>query len=681
LPNLLPFPAELAITIANGEVWLAIGLALLLGVGCLAFGIWVSRTVGLLRLDAPAGEILGVGLGAGLMVLAAWWAAIWSGGRSSFTPVAVGFAIAIAFAIARRARRVRGPSGVFLEGHRLAGKAKPLQRSRRTSFLLTGTASSVFIVAVALLYGSTMVRSARDGLQPVEFNDEAFYSVLGRDVANTGIENNLSASGFPQADLAGLPSQTWYHWGEIWLSSWVITIFGTTPIAARYFVVLPIVLLAAATLTGTLVRRATRTGSRRAFLFGCASCLFLAPIPVIPGPFFSFWAVGMIFGITLYGLSAVAVLLALYGVTVLGSRDASWPLAGYVASVVAFILPAHIAVALLALVGTFAVWAIRITRSILAARMPTVSAIWRRTLFASSVLIVVTVAWGILTGHSVGGGDRSSSTLVSPFNESWRASVLIVMLGSGLFLAILVAWPFLRRAEPSNADLYAGTVVLLVAGAILWGARIADFTMFYLFFAGIAVIATPVAAIAVRALWERLRATRHLRLAFGLVVLCVVQLDFGVVAGIFRLQSFGPYATQPSIPVKLLDAIRRLPSHAELAYACQPFEEVAFGTPRLISIDAHTSRRVVPMCFTAEVLSVLTGGNMSDHVPSLYFQVAPQRALYPNVTARPSSAAVTGFLRDHGIDYIYADPRHPNSLVDDAIPIVVVGEFKILRIP
>ena len=231
------------------------------------------------------------------------------------------------------------------------------------------------------------------------------------------------------------------------------------------------------------------------------------------------------------------------------------------------------------------------------------------------------------------------------------------------------------------ADLYAGTVVLLVAGAILWGARIADFTMFYLFFAGIAVIATPVAAIAVRDLWEHLRATRHLRLAFGLVVLCVVQLDFGVVAGIIRLQSFGPYAIQPSIPVKLLDAIRRLPSNAELAYACQPFEEVAFGTPRLISIDAHTSRRVVPMCFTAEVVTVLTGGNMSDQVPSLYFQVAPQRALYPNVTARPSSAAVTVFLRDHGIDYIYADSRHPNSLVDDAIPIVVVGDFEILRIP
>ena len=52
----------------------------------------MARTVGLLRSDAPAGETLGVGLASGLMVLAAWWAAIWSEGRSSFTPVALGFA-------------------------------------------------------------------------------------------------------------------------------------------------------------------------------------------------------------------------------------------------------------------------------------------------------------------------------------------------------------------------------------------------------------------------------------------------------------------------------------------------------------------------------------------------------------------------------------------------------------
>src|SRR5260221_14511903 len=99
------FADELAITIGNGEVRLSICLALLFGAGCLVFGTWLARTVGLLRPSAPAGETLGVGLASGLMVLAAWWAAIWSGGRSSFTVVAIGFALAVGLAVARRRGR------------------------------------------------------------------------------------------------------------------------------------------------------------------------------------------------------------------------------------------------------------------------------------------------------------------------------------------------------------------------------------------------------------------------------------------------------------------------------------------------------------------------------------------------------------------------------------------------
>ena len=69
-------------------------------------------------------------------------------------------------------------------------------------------------------------------------------------------------------------------------------------IAGRYLVVLPVLLLAAASLTGTVVRRLARTDSRRAYVFGVLACLFLAPIPLVPGPFFSLWAIGLIFGIT-----------------------------------------------------------------------------------------------------------------------------------------------------------------------------------------------------------------------------------------------------------------------------------------------------------------------------------------------------------------------------------------------
>ena len=137
---------------------------------------------------------------------------------------------------------------------------------------------------------------------------------------------------------------------------------------------LPVLLLAAAALTGTLVRRMNGTASRAAFLFGFLACLFLAPIPLISGPFFSVWAAGLIFGITVFGLAAVAVLFALYCLAVLGTRRPTWPLAGFVGSAAAFILPAHVVIALLALVGVGSVWAIRIVRSLLAThRLPAVS--------------------------------------------------------------------------------------------------------------------------------------------------------------------------------------------------------------------------------------------------------------------------------------------------------------------
>ena len=61
--------AELPITLADGAVWLSIGQGLLIGAICLLFGVWVARFVGLLGADAPAGEMLGVGLASGLLVL------------------------------------------------------------------------------------------------------------------------------------------------------------------------------------------------------------------------------------------------------------------------------------------------------------------------------------------------------------------------------------------------------------------------------------------------------------------------------------------------------------------------------------------------------------------------------------------------------------------------------------
>jgi hypothetical protein len=193
LDFLQTFPHELAITIANGEVWLSLLLALAFGAGCWAFGTWVARAVGVLRPEAPAGEYLGVGLASGLIVIACWWAAIWSGGRSSFTPVAVGFAVAIVLALTRRARVARRATPETT----VADVGAPPPLSRR-SFALTAVAAGAFVVVVGLLYGSTLTLSPRDGAQPLERIDTTFYSVLGRDLATTGTETSIPPSGFSQ---------------------------------------------------------------------------------------------------------------------------------------------------------------------------------------------------------------------------------------------------------------------------------------------------------------------------------------------------------------------------------------------------------------------------------------------------------------------------------------------------
>src|SRR4029078_3023064 len=128
---------------------------------------------------------------------------------------------------------------------------------------------------------SSLDTGLRDGVAPLEVMDTAYYAILGRDLAQTGTETIYSPAGF--ARIEGLPDQTWYHWGEAWLAAATITLFGAAPLDARHFIVLPLVLLAAAAMTGTLVRRLTGATSAGAFLFGFIACLFLAPIPIIAG--------------------------------------------------------------------------------------------------------------------------------------------------------------------------------------------------------------------------------------------------------------------------------------------------------------------------------------------------------------------------------------------------------------
>jgi hypothetical protein len=668
--------SELGITMADGTVWSSIGQGLVFGAICLLFGIWIARFVGLLSADSPAGETLGVGVASGLLVLAAWWAAIASGGRSSFTPVAVGFGIAIAVAVVRWRRSAAGAAITTEVSESVADESTSRSMHRR-NLIVAVLAGGVFIVAVALLYGSTLVQSPRDGVQPLEVMDEAYYSILGADLAKTGTETIYSPSGF--AVLDGLPTQTWYHWGEMWLEAAVITVFGTSPLDARHLVVLPLLVLAAASLTGTVVRRMTGSRSRGAFLFGFIACLFLAPVPLLPGPHFSSWAVGLIFGITLYGLATVAVLLAMYGLAILGSLRPNWALSTFVGSAAALIVPAHVVIALLALVGVGSVWAIRIGQSLLATRrLPVVAPVWRRTFIATGVAVAATVAWGLLTGH--GAVSSGASAGVTPFNASWRDSVAIITLGAGAFLAIIVAWLIVRRGATIEADVYLGTAALVVAGALVWGALLADIFTFHVFFAAIAVFATPAAAVAVWSFWLRLRASGHARLGIVVLVLCGTQLELGVAIGVVQLQSFGPHE-YPPVPSAILANIRDLPTDAKLAYACRPLEELTFWDARLLGVDAHTGHRIVPMCFQADFFGQLIGGLKSADTPNRLFLRAPQNALYPDSTAQPSAASIASFLKTNGIDYIYADALHPNSLVPDAIPIATSGDTRVLRIP
>ena len=659
--------AEFALTVSNGDIWRSIAIGLLLGGFCLALGTWVARRVGFLGRDAPVAETFGVGLATGLIVLASWWAAVASGGRSAFTPVALGFAAAIGLALVR-------PVGPREDEPRAAA---PAHTSDRAGWILAVVLGSAFVAGVALLYGSTMVLSPRDGVQPIEFMDVAFYSILGADLGRTGTETFISTSGFAQ--VADVPAQVWYHWGELWLASLAVNLLGITSLAARSFVVLPVLLLAAATLTGTLVRRVTGTTSRGAFVFGFLACLFLAPVPLVSGPFFGDWAVGLIFGITLYGLAAVAALLAMYGLTVLTDRPATWALAGFVGTAFAVLLPAHLILALLAVVGVGAA-VDRPCRPVAPGDRPPAGRL--AALATDAGLDRGRAAGDPGLGHAHRAWSRGQRGVGRRLGvqRTWRDTLLVVLVGAGAYLAIGAAWFLARREASLEVGLYVGAIALLGAGALAWGLRLADFNMFHVFFGGLVVFGTPVAAIAAWSLWLRLRATGRRSLALVVILLCFTQIEFAASLGILRLQRFGPGNYEP-VPLSLLAAIRDLPADAKVAYACQPGEEQSVWDPRLLAIGAHTDRRIVPMCFEADALRQLVGGEPTFDDISPLFVAAPQRALFPTASARPSADAVVAFMQANGIDYIYADRVHPNVLVPDATPIATDGEFELLRIP
>lgn len=668
---------ELSITASSREVWTAIAQSLLFASASLGLGMLIAKRVGLLQADASPSERVTVGLATGLMAMTAWVAVVGSGGRTAFTPVAIGFGLALVLSI-RRMRRIDPLPAQTSAGALPDPSLQVVDRTKRTTRLsLVLLGAGAFIVASALIYGSTMTLRAREGVQPIEFMDEAFYSILGADLAASGTESIYPPSGF--SDIEGLPTQSWYHWGEIWLAAGAINMLGAGPLEARHLVILPVLLLAVAMLTGTIVSRMSGAASRAAFLAGFVACVSLAPIQLLPGPHFSSWAVGMIFGITQYGMGAVAALTAIYLLWALRQGTPTWPSVVFAASTAAFLLPAHLVIAALAVIGAAGVAGVDAVRALVATRrLPALPAMWIPLIVATGTGLTLSLIWGLLTGHNLGGSGLSAS--VTPFNDSWQASLLITTVGAGAILAVPIAWGLMRNQAPLQTNLYLGTTIMLVFGGLAWGARLGDFNMFHAFFGGIAVFATPVAAIAVWTIWLRLRATPRRPLALGLVVLFLLQVELGLGIGITRLIRFGPGNYEP-VPSQILAAIRSLPADAKLAYSCQPNEELAYWDSRLLGISAHTGRRIVSMCFQSEALVQMVGTRLSPDIESPLFRTAPQRALYPTSASKPTRETVVSFLKANGIDYIYADGAHPNELDPSASIVSKVEDFQLLKLP
>jgi hypothetical protein len=203
--------------------------------------------------------------------------------------------------------------------------------------------------------------------------------------------------------------------------------------------------------------------------------------------------------------------------------------------------------------------------------------------------------------------------------------------------------------------------------------------MFHVFFAAIAVFAIPAAAVAVWTLWMHLWSTGRLRLAAGLLVVAVLQLELGAIPAMTRLQLFGS-TTYPPIPLDILAAIETLPADAKLAYSCKPDEEFAFSTPALVSIYAHTGRRVVPMCYELDVSSAMIGADTGSRPENPFFKFLPQHELFTDPAMPPTAAGVAAFLKAHGIRYIYEDAEHPNTLAPGAHPIATRGPVVVLQI-
>jgi len=244
---------ELVLSVTSSAVLAAVALSLTVAMVCLAVGLVFGRVTRFIS-DRDA---IAVELALGTLIVAATWATLRSTGQSSFTIVAVGFVAAFVSGLWRR----RAPQTRVDASSTPSGQVP--DPGRRRGLVLGLIAGGAFLACMGLLYASTIEQRPRDGVQPVEFADHAYYALLGRELSVTGTESMYGPSGFD--DIPDLPKQNSYHWGEIWLASATISWFDLEPLLARNVVVMPVVLLASAALAGVTARRLARATSTRAF--------------------------------------------------------------------------------------------------------------------------------------------------------------------------------------------------------------------------------------------------------------------------------------------------------------------------------------------------------------------------------------------------------------------------------
>jgi hypothetical protein len=657
-------PGEIAAILADQHAWLAIVAAGVLFAGAALVGGAIVRTFGLLPASCGELERWAISLSVGVLAIVATWATVRSGGRSSFTPIGASIVLAMAAAAFRRLR-----SGTAEQTP--TAEVRHLNRGAVGRWAV-GLLGLVF--AIGLIYGSTMAPSPRDGVQPVEFMDEAYYSVLASDLAATGIESVYSPGGLEMP--AGTPSQTWYHWGEPWLAALPIFAMGVQPMPALFYASLPILLMCSGLLGATLAHRLAGITSRGVLTLAGAATVLLSPIP--SSTFFGSWARGNLFGVTTYGLGLVVTLLLLCLVSAPGPWLASAPGRLLASAVAASLIPVHFVLAIVIASAAIGVAALRTLGQALGSKRrsrvdgPTAMAVG-----GTVVLAAICIVYGLVTGHGISIGSPMPA---APFGLGWRDGVVLTAVGAATLLCIPIAWLATWRQRAVRTDLLLFATVAVAGGALIWGIRVGDYNAFHFFYGPLAAVGPPMAVVAVWIVVDRLRAVRYRRLAGLLIAILVLQTGIGSLTAIERLRAMGPGRYDP-IPLAVLAVIRDLPDPARLAYRCAPGEEVAHYDAMLVSITAHTGRRVVPMCFFSDWLRELHGQAPSPATPGPFFALAPQRALYPTADAEPSAAEVASFLRTAGVGYQYVDGHHVGALVPSATVVYSDGAFQVVRLP